>query len=338
MPRLSVVLNDLVFTTLPTVTQFCKEALFRCVPPSQIKQAQPIGIILPENELPVSKLSTAVLGDVFLWRVQEPDHTYHQRNKFDTLLRKVGAELNSTAKSIQDIIEQVPPEIPLQIIITTDHGRLIGSSLRKHAIPSGMESHGRAAWGRSDKEFGLDGYIIEDDIVFLNGERFGMSSDVALPLDSETFMMSDGKGGHEAFTHGGMYPEEVIIPWIGMVRDFVAPKVKVKITGQASAGKPGQLRIIITSQSETPITIPVMEFNFGTWSDKRTDLSFVVRPSAVEEFSIELEKWPTNAELKGANCVCHIKQPNGIVFTIEATLDITSDELYRSDNILEDLV
>jgi len=275
---------------------------------------------------------------VFLWRVQEPDHTYHQRNKYDMLLRKVGAELESTAKTIQDIVEQVPSEIPLQIIMTTDHGRVIGTSLRKHSIPPAMECHGRAAWGRTVKDFGNKGYVVEGDIVFLNGERYGMAYDMAVPLDGDTFLMSDGKGGKEAFSHGGLYPEEAIIPWIGLVRDFVKPNVEVKITGKASAGKPGQLRIIVTSQSETQINIPIIELKFGSMVELKTNLDFIIQPSAVEEFQIELEKWPTNAELKKSHCICHIKQPNGIIFTIDGILEIVSDELYRSENILEDLL
>ena len=338
VPRLSLTVNDLAFTTIPTVTEFCKEALFRCVPPIKIDQTQPIGVIVPENELPISKLSSANLGDVFLWRVQEPDHTYHQRNKYDMLLRQVGAELESAAKNIQDIVDRIPSEIPLQIIITTDHGRIIGTSQRKYTIPPTMECHGRAAWGCSGREFGIEGYVIEGDIAFLNGERYGMAFDVVMPLDSDTFLMSDGKGGTEAFSHGGLYPEEVIIPWIGLVRDFVKPNVKVKVTGRASAGKPGELRIIVTSQSETQISIPFIEFAFGDLIEQKTKLDFVIQPYAVEEFQIKQEKWPTNAELKKSHCVCHIGQPNGIVFTIDGIIEIVSDELYRSENILEDLV
>ena len=338
IPRLNLVVDDLAFTAIPTVTEFCKEALFRCVPPAQTDQAQPIGVIVPENELPISKLSKADLGDVFLWRVQEPDHTYHQRNKYDMLLRQVGAELESTAKNIQDIVERVPSEIPLQIMITTDHGRIIGTSLRKHSIPPAMECHGRAAWGHSGKVFGLEGYMIENDIAFLNGERYGMAYDVAIPLDSDTFLTSDGKVGREAFSHGGLYPEEVIIPWIGLVRDFVKPKVKIKLTGQASARKPGILKVMVTSQSEAQITIPIIELEFGNFVEKKTNLDFIIQPCAVEEFHIELEKWPTNAELKKSHCVCQIRQPNGIIFTVDGIIEIVSDELYRSDNILEDLI
>jgi hypothetical protein len=338
VPRLSLAVDELAFTALPTVTEFCKEALFRCVPPVKVDQAQPIGIIVPETELPILKLSNANLGDVFFWRIQEPDHTYHQRNKYETLLRKVEAELESTAKTIQDIVERVPSKIPLQIIITTDHGRLIGTSRRKYSIPSGMECHGRAAWGRADKDFGLVGYVIEGDIAFLDGGRYGMTYDVAVPLDSDTFFTSDGKGGRDAFIHGGLYPEEVIIPWMGLLRDFVKPNIRIKVGGQATAGKPGTLKIHVTSECNTEITIPFIELEFGNRPEQKMNPGWTIQPLAMELFSLEIEKWPTNLELKKMHCVCHIRQPNGINFNIDGIIEVQSDELYKSENILEDLL
>ncbi len=337
-PRLCLASDDLVFTALPTVTEFCKEALFRGVPPVQTDQVQPIGTIIPESEMPVSRLATANPGDVFLWRVQEPDHTYHSRNKFDALIRKVEAEIESFAKIIQDIVEQVPSEVPLQIIITTDHGRLIGVSKRSISIPPGMESHGRAAWGTTELDFRHEGYLVKGDMVFLSAERYGMAYDVAMPLNDETYVTSDGKTGQEAFTHGGLYPEEVIIPWIAFVRDYVKPRVEVKITGRASAGKPGTLVITVTNLGDVDITLIGIELDFGSRHEQQANLELSISQSTSEEFRLDIQKWPTNVELSKSRCICQIKQPNGLVFSVDAMLDIQSDEMYRSENILEDLL
>lgn len=337
-PRLNLVSDDLVFTALPTVTEFCKEALFKGVPPAQTEKVQPIGTIIPESEMPIPKLSAANTGEVFFWRIQEPDHTYHSRNKFDALIRKVEAELDSVAKVIQDIVEQVPSDHPLQIIITTDHGRLIAFSKRKQPIPQGMVSHGRASWGQSNKEFGHDGYCVEGDIVFWGGERYGLLLDVAVPLNDETFLTSDGKSGQEAFSHGGLYPEEVIIPWVAYVRDFIKPKVEVKVTGRASAGKAGALIITGTNLSDVNITIASIDFDFGGLHETRENLEYRISQLSTEEFTLDIQKWPTNAELRKSHCICQIRQLNGLVYTIEGLLDIQSDEMYQSENILEDLL
>lgn len=117
-------------------------------------------------------------------------------------------------KKISDIVNAVPAEIPLKIVITTDHGRLLARSTRRKSIPAGMIGHGRAAWGVSGRQFEQTGYFIEDNVVYLHGERFGLPNDAALCLNDDSFYTNDGKTGVEFYPHGGVYPEEVIIPWL----------------------------------------------------------------------------------------------------------------------------
>ena len=109
--RLTQVVDGLAFTVVPTITHFCKPALFHGVQPDQVDQVSDIGIILPEKISPVEQLKYAHPGDLFLWRVQEPDHTYHQRNNYDTLRRQVEGQLDTIASNIVDIVEQVPDSI-----------------------------------------------------------------------------------------------------------------------------------------------------------------------------------------------------------------------------------
>jgi hypothetical protein len=101
-PRLTTLVDDLAFTTLPTITEFCKDSLLKGVPPAQTEQVAPIGTILPENESPVQQLSTARKGCLYLWRVLEPDRTYHWRNSNDTLQRDVEAQLEGIAMKIAE--------------------------------------------------------------------------------------------------------------------------------------------------------------------------------------------------------------------------------------------
>lgn len=337
-PRLSLLSDDLAFTALPTVTEFCKPALFKGVKPVDSDQVQPIGEIVPESVMPVSKLSNAHPGEVYLWRIQEPDHTYHSKNKFDALMRKVESEIDSSAKTVQDIVEQVPSEIPLQIVITTDHGRIIGISKRKIPVPPGMESHGRAAWGKSNLAFNELGYLIQNEIAFLSAERFGMLYDIAIPLNDDAFFTSDGRSGHEAFTHGGMYPEEVIIPWITFVRDYEKPVLRIIISGVADAGKPGTLLVTINNYADVDVILAEVVWDFGTRREQKSGLLLNTTAQDIGKHKIEIQKWPTNIEIGKSRCVFHIKQPNGLLFTIDAEIDVTSNEMYGDYNILEGMV
>src|SRR5690606_6343111 len=126
-------------------------------------------------------------GDLVLWRVEEPDSTYHRRNSSDSLLREVQGKLDTIARNLYTIVEQVPDHILLQLVVTTDHGRLLARSERTTSVPPGMESHGRAAWGRSPISFNGHSHVIEDDVAYLEAYSFGLDHDVAIVLDESAF-------------------------------------------------------------------------------------------------------------------------------------------------------
>ena len=274
--RLTTITEDVIFTSLPTVTEFAKSALFMGVTPNNVEFVdKPIGVVIPENEMPLSQLSQSQIGDVLLWRVQEPDRTYHSKGKSDLILRNVEAELEAIVKGISDIVDQLQPELPLQIIITTDHGRLIDFSQRSIKTPRDMVSHGRAAWGKADIVFGDLDFIVDHELAYLKGERYGMNCDVAVCLSDNAFLTNDGRSGKEFFPHGGVYPEEVIIPWIVYIRDYVAPEVVIELSGAGDAGTPGQLQVSIINYGDIAISLDQLHIQFGDRKLDYVDLNYV---------------------------------------------------------------
>src|SRR5690606_1590612 len=69
--------NTLTFATIPTVTKFAKEALLRGVPPCFINETELLAKEISERSSPIECLQTASGGDMYIWRILEPDHTYH---------------------------------------------------------------------------------------------------------------------------------------------------------------------------------------------------------------------------------------------------------------------
>jgi len=335
--RLAPLVDSLAFTALPTITQFCKDALLKGVPPAQTAQVEPIGVILPENESPVQRLVAAQRGRLYLWRVMEPDRTYHKRNTYDTLRREVEAQLEGIAVKIADIVEQVPAEIPLRIAVTTDHGRLLARSIRNMAAPDDMAVHGRTAWGRGNRAYPAAGYVIEDNLVFLHGERFGLLEDTAIILSEDAFHTADGKTGSEIFPHGGLYPEEVIIPWLIYARDAAKPQVEVEVSGRGQAGKSGQLTIRITNLGTITATVNQMHLANEHGLAHSILLDWQVAPSSAETRTRTLEPWPSSAAAKSLSATVSIQMANGLTFEIDAHVDIQSEEMYHRDNILEGL-
>jgi hypothetical protein len=336
--RLSMVAEDVVFSPIPTITQFAKEALFRGVPPDKAATVDPIGIILPEDKSPAQRLTNPDLGKVYLWRVLEPDRTYHHKNKSENLLQDVAGRLEAEALKIRELVETISDQISLQIIITTDHGRLLGNSKKTLPVPNGMQSHGRVAWGKSGLSFPSKGWFEKDNIVYLFGERFGLLDDMAIPLGEESFLGNDDRSGSEAYPHGGLFPEEIIVPWIVLARDIIRPKVEISISGEGRARGSGTLQFKVLNLSDVELILDEVILYFRTGSEKRIILKSILasRHDSIIEYPID--PWPSPTEASGTRGIVKIVQPNGLSFDYSAVIDIQSKDIYdRGENILEDL-
>ena len=339
--RLTALQDHCVFAPLPTVTVFTKEALLKGVPPSRVDEVGYLGKVLPERTDPTDHLENLVLGDVIIWRVMEPDMTYHGRNAYDSLLRDVESALLNVAQKLADIVDRVSPALPLRIILATDHGRLLAEASRMVPIPKDMESHGRAAWGSLRSPFGKAGYVIEGDLAHLHGEHFGLPSDIgeaAVMLGSAMFYTNDAKRGSEKFPHGGLYPEEVIVPWIEFARDWVIPEIEITIKGSGAAGRREQASVHLVNVCEIPLTLQSLRVRLARKDvDVLPGPAIVVPPQSPADFMITLDPWPTGAELDTMTARVTFALPTGKTFESTVSLSLESKELYQRDNILEDL-
>ena len=336
--RLSLVADDLAFAPLPTITQFAKEALFRGVPPVKVPDVEPIGEILPEDKSPANRLANVQSKGVYLWRVLEPDRTYHQKNKSENLRQDVEGRLEAEALKIKEIVETIPDHIIMQIIITTDHGRMLGQAKRTIPVPDGMQGHSRAAWGKSTKKYSEAGYVIEDPLVYLFAESFGLPEDVVIPLDESAFRGNDNRTGSEIYPHGGMFPEEIVVPWIILARDYVRPEVEITISGRGRARRSGALQIHVLNQSDIDLTLKDVVVSFRTGLEKKLELELAVGAYSEKTHSIELDPWPSPSDVKYINTVARLRQPNQLVFDYPVQVNIQSEDMYiKPDNPLEDL-
>jgi len=336
--RLSVIADHLAFTPLPTITQFAKEALFRGVPPVKVPDVEPIGEILPEDKSPASRLANVHHKGIYLWRVLEPDRTYHQKNKSENLHQDIEGRLEAEARKIKEIVETIPDQVILQLIVTTDHGRMLGQVTRSISVPEGMQGHGRAAWGNSTKVYPETGYVIEDPLVYLFAESFGLPEDVVIPLDESAFRGNDNRVGSEIYPHGGMFPEEIIVPWIVLARDYVKPEVEVVISGKGRARHAGTLQIHVLNQSDIDLILKDAIISFRQGPERKLELEATVDACSEKTFCREFEPWPSPSDLKYSSAVVRVGQPNQLIFDYPAQIEIKSEDMYiESDNILEDL-
>ena len=131
------------------MTQFCKAALISGIAPNLISDTTPVGEVIQQGRSPLAALESARPGSIILWNILEPDLTYHTSADDKIISRNVNAQFESIANKLKDVLDNLPKSKSLQVVLTSDHGRMKSKSSRKIVVPQNMVSHGRAAWGES---------------------------------------------------------------------------------------------------------------------------------------------------------------------------------------------
>jgi len=332
--HLEMIENSYCFAPLPTVTDFAKGALIHGAQPTLMKDFESLGDVISEQHTPLQKLQVAPLGSLLIWRIQEPDRAYHIKNRSETLKAEVEGELSKIVQKILNVVENLSSTIPLRITITTDHGRLLGVAKRTVAIPHGMQAHGRAAWGQIEISFDKTGYKIDGDLVYLARERFGLMSDHAAVILSDCAFEHDTYD-QEISPHGGLYPEEVIIPWMVFERNIAKPDLIVKITGDGRANMPGKAAVSIINPSVIDLILFHIELNFGGEKNIPFNLQKDIIGFKKTEFEIDIPDWPSSEQVSLGKALAFLRLPSGEEFSIPLSLDaIEVTELYTRDKSL----
>ena len=336
--RLTILSYEYTFAPLPTVTEFAKDALLKGMPPDLAVDYPPLGPVLPENVAAAQVLEQVQPGRVCFWRVQEPDKTYHH-SRSAMPRYEVPRALDEIVARLAEIVRVVPDEIVLQIVTTSDHGRLLNDcSARRLAVPPGMRAHGRAAWGKLQRRFGPAGFEVdrENQMVYIFGGCYNLTDDLLLPLSEDSFLTDDGRHGQESYPHGGLYPEEVVVPWILMERDVAEPSVEMTFAGSGEAGKAGILEAVVRNMSDLQLFLLDIRFDSGARADCRRP----VPPRSRVEIEVPLRPWPTQSQV-AAHLTSHsrFRRPDGRVFEVQSQVtNLTVLEMYQRDtSLLKDL-
>lgn len=333
VPRLSLLQKTYCFAALPTVTEFAKDALLKGVPPLYARQTDALGEVLPDNLSPKNHLQQATAGQVCFWRVEQPDKAYHFE-KGEKRERKVQAELQSIVREIEELVQSIPANIPLNILVTSDHGRLLNPRApRQLVVEAGLQAHGRAAWGSLRRSFPETGFDINEENGWaeLYGERFGMAHDLRLAWGEASFATANGT---EAYPHGGLFPEEVIVPWFIFQRDAQPVEPEITLSGTGEAEMSGEVSVSILNPSPLALECREIRFSHGVTAN----VNWHISPFSQCQFEQSLTPWPPkSAEGKITASVLFV-QPNGRTFTRKTNANLEIKVLYdRSDDLLKDL-
>lgn len=232
--RLAVISEEVVFAPLPTITKWAKPALLGGLPPGRAV-ADPNCANMGYTQEPdiLRELTSGSQEKVVVWRDLEPDFTYHKSKGFSEAIDKAKGALSGFAMRLIRVIKEVPDSISLKVIVTTDHGRLYGESSRSHPLPPDTTSHQRTALGHMALKDSLcfDG---DQNIAYLHKEAFRLPEDCAVVVTEGSFVTQDGKRGQDVFPHGGVFPEEVLIPWWVLGRDINLAPLYAELPGTST--------------------------------------------------------------------------------------------------------
>jgi hypothetical protein len=336
--RLSLARAELVFAPVPTITEVAKLALLTGSRPAMAveKNRLVLGFRSSKDDEVRSALLSAKHGEVVIWSLLDTDKVYHGAQSNEVGAYNAEGVLQSLANRLLGLVNAVADHSRLQVIISTDHGRLRSSSQREIAAPNGLRPHGRAALGNLVRDFPDSGFLIEGDVALLNATRFGLSEDAAVVLSDASFLTSDGRSGTEIQPHGGLYPEEVLIPYWTLQRDAQLLPLAAQIEGTGQAGKVSQVVLSIGNPNVLEITILRLQINLGYNFTK--EMKHSILPMSNSSLEILFDNFPTQKHLENASGQVWYENPSGEMLSAEVTLLLSSQELYQQDNILEGLL
>ena len=334
--RLQTLRRETAIATIPTITRFAKTSLLAGKPPVMADQSPRVEHYTRVSDAR-SALRNAGPGDVVVWSTMEPDTTYHRATDTQTAISTVRSHLEGVGRQIAEFANEVDSSIDLEILLCTDHGRLMGVAQRRVTPPQGWSAHGRAAWGRYEERVPACGFEREGDIAYIDAERFGLEYDVAFVWGEEAYLTQDSRGGDEVSPHGGLYPEEVLVPWIVLGRDRGQARVTVEVHGEGRTQQMGDLTIRLSNDGDSPVTAIELLLHVPGREPVALALGVNLAPAQMAEVQSTIDQWPSPEQASHAEGQVLVSYPNGRRQKLDCTVRIASADMYRRDDLLDDL-
>jgi hypothetical protein len=343
--RLTLTKDDWCFASVPTVTEICKPAMRQGVAPRNVNPNASYALTdssirLLEHEDAAEVLRNAIVTDFYIWSLIKTDKTYHDHGDARTIRDNIRAVLEGLANRIVAAVEAVPNQLKLNVVITTDHGRFFGRGDRTIPLPQGMKSHQRAAWGGGGNASGLtrDFQILSNErVARLHPERYGLTESTLVSIAEDSFVNNDGSTGTDWFPHGGVWPEEVIIPWLEFQRDIEPPSVHGRISGSGIEGREGDIEIYLTNSSPLELEVISVSIEGG---EVTYEFPIKQKLPALDAKAItrRLSSWPSVNAIGKMSAKCFLRQPTGDTLAIKLALSITGESLQKRNADLDDLL
>jgi len=182
---------------------------------------------------------------IYCWDTEKLDELYHSGRDWQSLYEVERPNvLRSLAEHIKYCVKLHPRPDSLKIVIASDHGQMMGEVAQIQEYPTHLDAKGRMAIGNTD----------DPRFIVLDKERFGLPYDISIVKGAYCLgSFNRNLAGESLGTHGGLYPEEVVV---GVsVLSTVVTRAPIFVTCSGKAAQSGEIIISIdNSHNSVPLT------------------------------------------------------------------------------------
>lgn len=291
------------FSILPTKTEYAKWSLYAQLLPedSSWKPNAKEGFSYIESGKRYTDHNKHLLTqdlqenkfNIYCWDTDQLDELYHQEKDWKTLYKVERINrLQGIARNIKHILDEYNHPENLKIIIASDHGQIMGKTEKLTNCPEELQSKGRMAIGKTN----------DPRFIVLDAKRFGLPYDISIVKNSDCITAFNYTKDQEIIgSHGGLFPEEVVVGFSVLSKTVKRQVIFVTCTGEGTAKSAGKLTIKITNSNLVSLTNlclyvnEIPELKIG----KMLDLTIQGNQTFTHQISInECPKLPFNQDGK----------------------------------------
>jgi len=184
---------------------------------------------------------------LYCWDTEKLDELYHSGRDWQSLYEVERPNvLRSLAEHIKYCVKLHPRPDSLKIVIASDHGQMMGEVAQIQEYPTHLEAKGRMAIGNTD----------DPRFIVLDQERFGLPYDISIVKAAYCLgSFNRNLAGESLGTHGGLYPEEVVVGVSVLSTVVTRAPIFVTCSGSGKAAQSGEIIISIdNSHNSVPLT------------------------------------------------------------------------------------
>jgi hypothetical protein len=332
------------FGLLPTITHFTKIPV-RAGSTYQRTLARASELVsesaadVGRHQDPVRRAAELTGGQMLVWKPKEPDTTYHETAEASVVRRNALGALDTMAKTIVAAAQGISKALTLRVLLTTDHGRMLGTGARAIPVPDGFEAHGRVAY----QEVPGPAPEPSPDIEWLDPTYFKLPGWAGVVRDERSFLKvrkdtGSQSGGPDNFSHGGIWPEEVVVPFLTLQRNAVPVKVSGTAAGRARASSTGTISLELFNEADRSVRLRRLNLNWSTGSPLEADITAALPGQQKTLVTVPLTHWPDGQRAGTATITVTVELPDGSEQQFSLTNALSTDEFQtRQVDLLGDL-